>query len=174
MFWQWVEKWLEANGCPNPVLSVSKFWNPYNASIKADHREWKATLGDEAPLYEILRYFWNHHWDSQNFLWYHPYLRALKFNEDDADEAYQCDERQDLIGVFDSSIKHHGSKYIYQDELAGSYRWKVHSKRGELCPLEVEAETPRQPRYDDPACVGANPRESQQGQTVAARATPTA
>ena len=160
IYWPWVERWLTANGMPNPVLSTSQFWLPFNNKVNGDHREFVATLGKQATLLEILRYFWNHPWTCANFVWYHPFMRLLCFSP--ADDVYVGDEDSNLISCFDSSIKHHGSTYVYESELssAGHFVWQVQNeeRRATCLPAEVAEALPQKPfdRLDAPAFAEGN------------------
>ncbi len=57
--WPDIESALEASGVPNVELDTNEWWYAYNSSTSCDYRVWKATLGKRAPLYNILRYYWN-------------------------------------------------------------------------------------------------------------------
>ena len=142
VFWQWVETFLLDRGMPNPTLDTSDFWVPFNSKVNADRREFNATIGKRATLLEILRYFWNHPWTCANFVWYHPFMRLVK--ADEASGEYSGDDNGNLIGCFDSSIKHHGSLYLYESEFrsAGYLAWQSKQGRGVLCPQVEEAATP--------------------------------
>lgn len=96
--WPDIRALLEATGLPNPVLKTRPFWMPYNARINADYRSWSACLGKEAPLYEILRYFFNHPFENRNLVWHNPKMRALFDREKN---LYVSDEEGDLIALFD-------------------------------------------------------------------------
>ena len=105
--WPAVERFLAERNIKNPMLKTSPFWGPYNAKQVADHRQFKATLGSEAPLYEILRYFFNHPEDSQNFLWYAPMAQILTDFDTD---TYVTNSKDDRIFVYDPSCRHHGGR----------------------------------------------------------------
>lgn len=113
--WKELESGLKALGCPNPTLRAGDFWYPFNAQVKADRGSWNARLGKVAPLYEVLRYFWNHPYESQNFLWYHPLLQGVYYTERG---KYAVDEEGDLVGCFDPKFnKHHGTAEIDHDSV---------------------------------------------------------
>jgi DNA repair photolyase len=98
--WPDLEAFLVAIGVPNPTLTTAPFWKPYYCGMmKGDYKCWVNSLGKEAPLYQILRYYFNHPWECQNFLWYHPRIRAL-FDKD----LYVADDEGDLIAVYDPSF----------------------------------------------------------------------
>lgn len=105
--WPAVKRFLEEKEIKNPVLKTSLFWMPYNSKQVADHRQFKAMLGDEAPLYEILRYFYNHPEDNPHFLWYSPMAQILTDFDTD---TYVTNSRDDRIFVYDPSCRHHGSR----------------------------------------------------------------
>jgi len=127
----------------NPMLDTAQFWVPFNAKVNSDHREFAATLSKRASLLEILRYFWNHPWNSVNFVWYHPFMRLAKIDEKGGE--YSGGDDGNLIGFFDSSIKHHGSVYVYEHEFTSAtyHAWQLKNERSVLCQVEAEAETPQ-------------------------------
>lgn len=98
-----IEKFLAENGVDNPLLATDKIWVPFNSKQTADHRLFKAKLGKEARLYDILRYFYNNPWDNQGMIWYSPLVSALY--DFDAD-SYAVNDRDDLIAVYDP-FNHH-------------------------------------------------------------------
>jgi hypothetical protein len=106
--WPDLEHTLLRSGIPNATLNTDPFWYPYNASVDADRAPWRATLGKRAPLYQILRYFWNHPYENQHLVWYHPLVQALYDGEAN---AYVPDPQtgEDLVAVYNPTIKHHGS-----------------------------------------------------------------
>jgi DNA repair photolyase len=94
--WSSIAEYLQDH-CPNPVLKTGDFWGAFNNQVSADRTEWKMTLGDKASLHEILRYFWNHPWECENFIWYHPMIQALFINKKN---IYACDDDDNIIGIF--------------------------------------------------------------------------
>lgn len=103
--WPEIKKCLEALEVPNPTLNVGPFWYPYNNQVKADHENWKARLGKTAELHEIIRYFFNHPWECQNLVWYHPRVQAVFNNQED---KYTTGEEGDLIASYSLKAKHNG------------------------------------------------------------------
>ena len=112
--WPEIRACLESLGVPNPTLDTSPFWYALNASIKADARAWRARLGKRAPLWEIVRYFFNHPWENQHFVWYHPFVQAV-YHEAAGD--YSADADGDLIAAFNPAIKHHGEFKLDHDTI---------------------------------------------------------
>ena len=105
--WRPVEEFFKETGLENPILKTAPFWVPFNAKQVADHREFRARLGDEAPLYEILRYFFNHPEDCPNFLWYAAMGQILT---DFDTNTYPTNSSGDRIYVYDPSTRHHGER----------------------------------------------------------------
>lgn len=113
--WPEIERMLQMTGLPNVELNTEPFWYPFNASVKADHRAWKLRLGKRAGLYEIVRYFFNRPWENEHLIWYNRLTQALF---DGASGDYIADERtgvQDLLALYNPSIRHHGSFTIDVD-----------------------------------------------------------
>jgi DNA repair photolyase len=150
--WPTIAAAMELSGLPNVELDTADFWYPFNASVKADSRAWRSRLGKRAPLYEIIRYFWNHPWECQNLLWYTPFLQALY---DDAAEDYITDDDGDLIGVWNPGIKHHGLFTVDINDEPD--RPVVALKRGDLCPQVVVVDGQRQRDAGGDPCAEAEP-----------------
>lgn len=105
--WSAVEAFMREKGVENPVLKTGAFWGPFNAKQIADHREFKRRLGNEAPLYEILRYFFDRPEWTQNFIWYSACAQILTdFNKDE----YPISRTGDRIFVYDPSARHGGER----------------------------------------------------------------
>jgi DNA repair photolyase len=104
VFWDWIESFLQRNGCPNPVLNTDPFWVPFNAKQTGDHRHWRAKLGKEAPLIEILKYFFNEPGTSESFF----YISALSQTIYDFDlDSPVLDELTDsIVAVFNPKNRH--------------------------------------------------------------------
>ncbi len=97
--WKDIEAFLRWTDVSNPLLRTENFWEPYySGSMKANKPCWKSRLGLTASFYEIMRYFWNHPWENQNLLWYHPRVSALFDLERN---LYIHDDQEDKIAVFD-------------------------------------------------------------------------
>lgn len=106
--WNAIKHILEKNNAPNPTLKTDPFWVPFNAKQTADHRLFKSTLGKEAPLYEILRYFYNNFYDNGSFVWYAAMIQIL--TDFDAD-TYLTADSGDYVCVYDPSERHDGGQY---------------------------------------------------------------
>lgn len=106
--WGALRDFLEDSGVPNPVLKVSPFWIPFNSNITADCRGFKAKLGKEAPLYEILRYFFNHPWDNTQTVWTCAMVQAMK---DFEQEIMGVTEAGDIVCVYDPANRMAGVPY---------------------------------------------------------------
>lgn len=129
--WPEIEAALGALGVPNPTLRTSDFWYPFNNRVTADRASWNAGLGKRAALWEVLRYFWNHPFENQSFLWYHPFLRWAY-----EDGAYATDADGNLTGLYDPTIKHHGNKTV----APAAVDWdRVAWPRYEAVPATTEA-----------------------------------
>lgn len=101
--WPDIQKYLEATGVPNPILHTRAFERPYYTNkMNADLRCWAAKLGKHAPFYEIIRYFFNHPWENQNFCWHHPKIKTLFDHEQ---HLYVSDKEADLIAIYDPRAK---------------------------------------------------------------------
>jgi DNA repair photolyase len=116
--WPGVERYLQSVGLKNPMLRTDPFWVPFNATITADHRKFKATLGKEAPLYEILRYFYNNPEDNSNLIWYCS-LAQLMTDYDaqskDGEGVYPTNDNGDLICVYNPFNRDRGHYEQYHD-----------------------------------------------------------
>lgn len=126
--WPEVKACLDALGVPNPRLSTEPFWYPYNAAVKADYSAWRARLGRRAPFHEIVRYFWNHPWENQHLVWYHPLVQAAREGTDpDGSPVYADGTGEgDLVALFNPKIKHHGSFYADCDAVDwGRVSWPI-------------------------------------------------
>jgi len=106
--WPQVEQALGLMKVPNPTLDAEPFWYPFNASVKADRRAWRSRLGKRAPLWEIVRHFWNRPWENQHLVWYHPLVQAVCRPHGPNSELYCTTEAGDLIAAFNPAIKRHG------------------------------------------------------------------
>lgn len=131
--WPEIESAMRALNVPNPLLSTSDFWYPFNAQVKADRESWNARLGKAAPFYEVMRYFWNHPWESHNFLWYHPFMQSVYYGEK---RAYAVDKEGDIVGLFDPKFnKHHGKKEHEHDTIDwGKTLWPKFAGKPEAVP----------------------------------------
>jgi hypothetical protein len=104
VFWNWIEDFLQKSGCPNPVLKVDPFWVPFNAKQLGDYRHWKAKLGKEAPLYSILKYFYNEPETSELFFWISRISQVMY--DYDNDNVVWDEETDALISVFNPKNRH--------------------------------------------------------------------
>lgn len=104
ILWEWIEATLHDFGCPNPILKTDPFWVPFNMKQVADHRDWKAKLGKEAPLYSILRHFYNHPDDNISFFWISPLTQSIY----DFDRKMPVGDRQGkgFLAVFNPKNRH--------------------------------------------------------------------
>lgn len=136
--WSWIEQKLVDSGCPNPLLRVDPFWGPFNAKQTGDHRLWKRTLGKEAHLYEILRYFYNNPWTNSSFLWYSPLAQMLMDYDNDVVVAGRGGN---AMMVFNPSIRHHGDRFLDLrefDRREKEFKKMYHEGGCGSCRLEVE------------------------------------
>jgi DNA repair photolyase len=134
VFWDWIEDFLRKNGCPNPVLRVEPFWVPFNATQTGDHRYWKARLGKEAPLIEILKHFFNEPGSGDWFF----YISALTQTVYDFDlDCPVLDELNDsTVAVFNPKNRHdcvlqHDRRKIRQGLAKGDNSYIVLTTRTE-------------------------------------------
>lgn len=101
--WGDIQSFLEASGVPNPVLETAPFKSPYYIGrMEAEMQCWRAALGKRANFYEIIRYYYNHPWENQNFLWYNPKFQCLFDREQN---LYDDDGVGNLIGVYRPGLR---------------------------------------------------------------------
>jgi DNA repair photolyase len=101
--WKQIEAFARAEGVPNPTLKTSPFWYPFNSRVTADRASWNARLGKTAPLYEVLRYFWNNPHENPQFIWYDPKIRLVTVPGDPS--AAAADDDMDIGAVYDPDAK---------------------------------------------------------------------
>lgn len=103
--WANVVRMLEQMEVPNDTVSPAQFIASYT-NVSDEFREMRRTLGSAAPIYEILRYYWNHpecgHWFA--YAWT---CRIVGDNED-GQEEYDRDENGDIVAVIQSSWREGG------------------------------------------------------------------
>jgi DNA repair photolyase len=100
--WSNVEAYLKKAGLENTSLDTNEFWIPFNAKQNADRHAWKAALGTRAPLYRILRHFWNNPHENAQLCWDNPLLQVLKNSENN---KWVRDENHDIIGIYNPEIR---------------------------------------------------------------------
>jgi surfactin synthase thioesterase subunit len=93
---------LKNAGLENPPLNVMDVWIPYNMKIHSDRHAWNAALGKRAPLYEILRYFWNNPHENAQFCWDNPLLQVMK--DFDANK-WITDEDHNLLAIYNPDFR---------------------------------------------------------------------
>jgi DNA repair photolyase len=100
--WSNIASFLQHAGLENPLLNVDDFWIPYNMKIHSDRHAWNAALGKRAPLYEVLRYFWNNPHENAQFCWDNPLLQVMK--DLDTNE-WITDEEHNLLAVYNPEFR---------------------------------------------------------------------
>ncbi len=95
IFWSYIKEYLD-NRISNVVLKTDEFWTAFNSSVSADRTEWNNTLGKEAPLHEILRYFYNHPQVNASYLWFNSKLKFITRNKE-----YLVDDNRNIISVYE-------------------------------------------------------------------------
>lgn len=130
---------LDWQGVPNPTLKTGDFWYPFNNQVKADRASWNARLGKTAPLWEIVRYFWNHPWENLGLIAFNCLVQPLYSVEH---KDYVIDDHGDLIMIYNPKMKHGGCAYMDEAKMNWDNSVPLGSgvftrrKDGALCQVE--------------------------------------